>query len=78
MALYGTGEYVKVEFDDESTGVSEWMWVKVEYCDDRQRMLYGWLDDEPVIDKNNLSHGQRLAISYDKVRDHKKDFSHDS
>jgi hypothetical protein len=31
---YEAGDYIKVEFLDETTGVGEWMWVRVHSCDD--------------------------------------------
>ena len=30
MATYNVGDYVKVEFPDEATGISEWMWMQLE------------------------------------------------
>jgi hypothetical protein len=47
---YAKGDYVKVEFSDHVTGIGEWMWVKVDHCDDEKRILYGVLDNEPVKD----------------------------
>jgi hypothetical protein len=71
MATYGSGDHVKVEFRNETTGESEWMWVRVDYADDCQRLVFGWLDNEPLINQANLRLGQHLAISYDKIREHK-------
>jgi hypothetical protein len=34
MSNYQTGDYVKAEFRNDQTGESEWMWVRVESCDD--------------------------------------------
>jgi hypothetical protein len=34
MAKYESGDYVKAEFKDDKTGESEWMWVRVDSCDD--------------------------------------------
>jgi len=72
MAACQPGDYVKVEFRDERTGDSEWMWVKVDYCDDANRLVFGWLDNEPVVSPDKLKFGQHLAISYDNVRDHRR------
>jgi len=33
MSKYQPGDYVKVEFPDEKTGIGEWMWVRVDHCD---------------------------------------------
>jgi hypothetical protein len=41
MSLYEAGDYIKVEFPDEATGVSEWMWVRVQRCDDGQKIVFG-------------------------------------
>jgi uncharacterized protein YegJ (DUF2314 family) len=71
VASYESGDYIKVEFTDERTGESEWMWVKVDYADDDERVVFGRLDNEPVV-ISGLRIGMELAISYDKIRDHKK------
>ncbi len=71
---YERGDYIKVEFTEEGTGEREWMWVKVDYCDDLKRIVFGWLDNEPVVHGDKLKLGQHLAISYEKVRDHRKGF----
>jgi hypothetical protein len=38
MPTYERGDYVKVEFPDGTTGVGEWMWVRVHYCDDEKKL----------------------------------------
>ncbi len=38
MSLF-SGDYVKVEFPDEVTGVREWMWVRVDSCDYAKRLV---------------------------------------
>ena len=48
MSSYLPGDYVKVEFSDEASGVGEWMWVIVERCDDARKMVFGRLDSEPL------------------------------
>ena len=48
MATYEAGDYVKVEFTDEVTGGSEWLWVRVERCDEGNWVLFGHLDNQPV------------------------------
>jgi len=63
---------VKVEFPDEKTGIGEWMWVRVDHSDDEQRIVFGVLDNEPLNNYGDtITLGSQLAISYDKVRDHK-------
>lgn len=72
MAKYEPGDHVKVEFKDDRTGENEWMWVKVDYTDGENRIVFGWLDNEPVVHSQKLKLGQRLAISYENIREHKK------
>ena len=49
MAAYGAGDYGKVKFADENGGESEWMWVRVGYCAEENRGLFGRLDSRPVV-----------------------------
>jgi len=73
LPTYDPGDYVKVEFPEESTGSEEWMWVHVDRCDDEKRLVYGMLDNEPVNNYGGrLKLGSELAISYDQIREHKK------
>ena len=72
MPKYEPGDYVKVEFADEKTGIGEWMWVRVDHSDDEQRLVFGVLDNEPVnVQACRAKLGSRLAISYDQIRAHK-------
>lgn len=71
MSTYQRGDYVKVEFRDYSSGESEWMWVKVEHSDDEAEVVFGQLDNEPIVNKE-LRRGMELAVSYEKIREHKK------
>ena len=72
VPTYERGDYVKVEFPDEATGIGEWMWVRVESCDDEKRLLFGVLDNQPLNDYGGkLKLGTQLAVSYDKIRGHK-------
>lgn len=71
MSTYESGDYIKVEFKSEATGDSEWLRVRVDYCDEEAHLVFGWLDDEPVID-HGVRPGAHLAVSYDRVREHKK------
>ncbi len=71
--LYETGDYVKVEFEGEAGMPSEWMWVRVRGCDDEKKLLFGILDNEPIQDyEGKLQLGSELAISYSKIREHRK------
>lgn len=72
MPNYFPGDYVKVEFPDETTGVGEWMWVRVERCDDGERVVFGRLENEPLNDyAGKLKLGSELAVSYEQIREHK-------
>jgi hypothetical protein len=73
MPTYERGDYVKVEFPDEATGIGEWMWVRVHHCDDQKKMIFGTLDNEPLDDhEGKLELGSELAVSYSQIREHKK------
>jgi hypothetical protein len=70
---YQPGDYVKVEFPDEATGVAEWMWVRVHHCDDEKEIVFGTLDNEPVNDhEGKIKLGSELAVAYSQIREHKK------
>lgn len=79
MGTYEHGDYVKVEFPDEATGIGEWMWLIVDHIDEKKRLVYGVLDNEPVNDyQSNVELGSELAVSYAQIREHKKasEFAH--
>jgi uncharacterized protein YegJ (DUF2314 family) len=69
--MFERGDYVKVEFRDESGGETEWMWVCVTSSDDSNRLVFGTLDNEPAV-LTDLRVGMELVVSYDKVREHMK------
>jgi hypothetical protein len=70
---YEQGDYVKVEFPDEVTGIGEWMWVRVSHSDDERQLVFGILDNEPVSDyENRLRLGSELAVNYSQIREHRK------
>jgi hypothetical protein len=71
MSIYEPGDYIKAEFKEDSTGESEWMWVRVDHADDEERIIFGQLDNEPVVNKG-LHRGMELAVSYDNIRERKK------
>ncbi len=73
MPLYAQGDYVKVEFPDETTGIGEWMWVRVTRCDQEKQLVFGILDNEPLNDcEGELGLGTELAVSYSQIREHRK------
>jgi len=70
---YEPGDYVKVEFPDEATGVGEWMWVRVTRRDDEKQIVFGVLDNQPIGDYGGkIELGSELAVSYKQVRVHRK------
>jgi hypothetical protein len=71
MPKFQPGDYVKAEFKDEVTGESEWMWVQVDSCDDEAGLLFGRLDNEPLLG-TALHVGDELAVSYKKIVEHRK------
>jgi antirestriction protein ArdC len=73
MPTYEQGDYVKIEFPDEVTGIGEWMWVRVESCDDQKKLLMGRLDNEPLNDyRGKIQLGSELVVSYAQIREHRK------
>jgi uncharacterized protein YegJ (DUF2314 family) len=69
---FESGDYVKFEIKDGETGAAEWMWLRADSVDESRRILYGWLDSQPVVFATTVKLGQRLAISYDNIREHRK------
>jgi hypothetical protein len=64
---------VKVEFQAETPGLPvEWMWVRVDHCDEARQLLFGTLDNAPVVNLEDLQLGQELGISYGQIREHRK------
>jgi len=73
MAKYAPGDYIKVEFPDELTGVAEWMWVRVEICDDKRKVVIGRLDNEPLNEYGGkVKLESELVVSYSQIREHRK------
>lgn len=73
MPIYAQGDYVKVEFPDETTGIGEWMWVRVIRCDDKKQLVFGVLDNKPLNDfDGRLGLGDELAVSFSQIREHRK------
>jgi hypothetical protein len=73
MSTYKVGDYVKVEFSDESSGIGEWMWLRVSRCDDQKEIVFGTLDSEPLNDYGDqVGVGSELAVSFSRIREHRK------
>ena len=47
------------------------MWVKIQSADDALRVVFGTLDNDPVV-STKLRLGMELAVSYDNIREHLK------
>ncbi len=71
MSKYQPGEHVKIEVTHPASGESEWMWLYVESCDDEAKLVFGKLDDQPIINAD-MRLGQELAVSFDNIRDRRK------
>lgn len=71
MGRYLKGDHVKIEVSDAVSGDSEWVWILVDHSDDGQQLVFGQLDSEPVA-ATGMRSGQSLAVSYERVRDHKR------
>jgi hypothetical protein len=73
LPKYEKGDFVRVEFPDELTGVSEWMWVYVHRCDDDGRIVFSALENAAVNDSTGrLKLGTELAVSFSQIREHRK------
>jgi hypothetical protein len=71
--MYERGDHIKVEFKGKGSMPGEWMWVVVQSRDDKKRLVFGTLDNEPLNDYGGkVKLGSQLAVSYDNVREHKK------
>ena len=73
MPSYEPGDYIKVDFPDEVTGIGEWMWVRVTRSDDQKQIVFGTLDNEPLGEYGRpLSLGSEIAVSFSRIREHRK------
>jgi hypothetical protein len=73
MPTYEQGDYIKVEFPDEATGVGERMWVRVHRYDEENKLVFGTLDNVPLNSYNGkLTLGKQLAISFESIQEHRK------
>jgi len=71
LPRFKAGDHVKVEFRAEGTPEAEIMWVEVDYSDDERQLIFGRLDNQPIVD--TVRHlRQKLAVSYDSVREHRR------
>jgi len=70
MGKYAKGDYIKAEFTSDERHESEWMWVLVDHSDDGMRIVFGRLDNQPIV-CTELQLGQELAVSYDVILEHR-------
>jgi len=47
------------------------MWLLVERSDDEQEIVFGTLDSQPIV-VTDMKLGQEVALSYDRMRDHRR------
>ena len=71
MGMYQKGDHLKIEVTNERSQECEWMWLIVDICDNERQIVFGQLDSEPITG-NDMRVGQLLAVSYDRVREHKR------
>jgi len=70
---YRRGDFVKVEFPDKTTGIGEWMWVRVTRCDEQKELVFGVLDNEPLNNyEGRMELGTEIAVHFSQIRDHKE------
>ena len=71
VTKYRRGDYIKVEFADGCSGQMEWMWLEVDFADDEKQLVFGRLDNEPIIN-TELRLGRELAVSFRNILDHRR------
>jgi hypothetical protein len=73
MATYNYGDFMKIDFPNDTVEVSEWLWARVIGCDDEQQLVYCILDNEPLDDHDDrIGLGSRLVVSFLQIREHRK------
>jgi hypothetical protein len=71
MGVYKKGDHVKIEVEDKQFGIAEWVWMLVESSDDDRQLVFGQLDNEPIANAD-ITLGDQLAVSYEKVKEHRR------
>lgn len=68
MLTYKAGDYVKVEFPHESTGIGEWMWLRVSRCDEHKQVVFASPDNDPLNDYDGtITLGSELAVTFSQL-----------
>lgn len=70
MATFRRGDHVKIELPDKLPGLKEWAWVKVDDENETRPLVFGRLDNQPIIN-TDLELGARVAVNFDKILDHR-------
>jgi hypothetical protein len=52
MMEFILGDYINFEFGDDQTGEPGWLWLRVDYYDNLKKLIFGWLNSEPVVFNN--------------------------
>lgn len=79
MSKYEPGDFVKVEFPTDASGIGERMWVRVRSCDEEKQLVFGTLDSVPLNDYGGkLRLGTELAVAFDRILQHRKSWEFDS
>lgn len=71
MSRYQKGDHVKFEVHHDQSRESEWLWLLVDESDDKERVVFGRVDSQPIV-STSLRLGQEIAVSYENVRDHRR------
>lgn len=71
MGRFQRGDHIKFEVVNEGSGEAEWLWLSVQRSDDENGIVFGTLDSQPVV-VTDMRLGQELAVSYDRVKDHRR------
>jgi hypothetical protein len=75
---YEPGDFVKVEFPDDASGIGERMWVRVRACDGTKKIVFGTLDSTPLNNRGGtLKLGSELAVAFDRILEHRKSWEFD-
>lgn len=71
MGSYTLGDNIKAKFRFRQSKDSEWLWFIVTACDDKQRIVFCYLDSEPRVN-THMRFGMEMVIGYDRIKDHIK------
>jgi hypothetical protein len=79
VGKYEPGDFVKVEFPDDASGIGERMRIRVTGCDDEKELVFGTLDSVPLNDhEGKLKLGTELAVAFERIVQHRKSWEFDA